>query len=80
MKLLDRYFGKLKYVYTQRCGCSFMLALFAYFVIAIALWLSVANEPKRPRTEADDLAGAQLSGAVFLFCFLVVPILLRKKQ
>jgi hypothetical protein len=80
MKILNQYFEKLKYLYTKRLGCTFIFAVFSYFLVAIILWLAVANEPRSPATESDEFKGPMLVTAVLFFSFCVAPLVLRKKQ
>lgn len=80
MKILKLYFGKLKYLYTRRLGCTFLFALFSYLVVAIILWLAVANEPKSPMAQPDEIKGPLLLIALVFFSFCVAPLVLRNKQ
>ncbi|MBB5038544.1 amino acid transporter [Prosthecobacter dejongeii] len=80
MKILNQYFGKLNNLYTKRLGCTFILALFSYFLVAIILWLVVANEPKSHVEESDEREGTMLIIGVVFFSFCVVPLVLKQKQ
>jgi hypothetical protein len=80
MKMLSKYFGKLKYVYTERSGCAITLSLFTAYLLGVILWLISANEPNRQLTESDDVKGGLLTGLVILFSLFVAPLLLRNKS
>ena len=80
MKILNQYFGKLNNLYTKRLGCTFILALFSYILVAIILWLVVANEPKSRAEESDEMEGTLLAIGVFFFSFCVAPLILKQKQ
>ncbi|TDU64326.1 hypothetical protein EI77_04214 [Prosthecobacter fusiformis] len=80
MKLLHWYVNRLKYAYTRRWGCSITLSIFIFYLIAITLWLAVANSEGNARmTEADEIKGYLLTGFMILLSLLLAPIFLRRK-
>lgn len=80
MKILNKYVEKLRYVYSKRLGCSFLIAVLSSYLIAIILWLAVANKPKSRVVESDDIKGIVLTAVVLIFSFFLMPLILKRKQ
>jgi hypothetical protein len=80
MKILNKYFEKLKYVYTKRFGCSILISILTITIIAIIISFLFADSPNAETTESSAFKGILFSYSVFLLCFLVAPIFLKKKM
>jgi hypothetical protein len=80
MKILSKYFDKLRYVYTKRWGCSILASLLAVFLIALIVLFFTANSKGQESSESNHIKGKVFTGFVIVFSFFVAPIFLGRKS